>query len=89
MTPRRKGDKSEEKVISFFYFNFNHKKTTNEKMKDELLKYGFRKFKENQGVYDLESKLSLELEFNATKFASDLLKKYKQIKEIEVRTKSI
>jgi hypothetical protein len=89
MTPRRKGDKSEEKKIFFFYFNFNHKKTSNLKMKDELVKYGFRKFKENQGIYDLESRLSLELEYNGTKFASDLLKRYNQIKEIEVRTESI
>ena len=89
MTPRRKGDKSEERKIFFFYFNFNHRKTDNDRMKDELKKYSFRKFKDNQGVYDLEARISLELEYNGTKFASDLLKRYKQIKEIEVRTESI
>ncbi len=92
MSPRTKGSTAEEKKIWYYYFNFNLKKSKekdidslNKKMQDELLKYGFRNYKEYEGIYDLKATLSLELEYNASKFANDLLKKYKYISEIEVR----
>ena len=87
MTPRTKGAKSEQKNLWTFYFNLNLKKTNMKKTKESLTQYRFRKFKEFQGVYDLEATIPLEIDYNASKFAKDLMKKFKYIQEIEVREK--
>ena len=87
MTPRTKGAKSERKNLWTFYFNLNLKRTNLKKAKESLTQYNFRKFKEFQGVYDLEASISLELDYNASKFAKDLMRKFKFIQEIEVREK--
>jgi hypothetical protein len=77
--------KTEKKKIWTYYFNFNYRKTNFKKAEDELKTFGFRNFKKDQGVYDMEARISLEEAFNASKFATDLLTKFRFIKEIEVR----
>ncbi len=76
----------EKKQIFLFYFGL--KKTddkTKEKITDELKKYHFRNFHNDEGMFDLMASVSLEKDYNASKFAKDLLKKYPTILEIEVR----
>lgn len=75
----------DKKKVWRFYFSLNYRKTDFKKTQEELKQYGFRMFEKDQGVYDMEARISLEEEFNASKFATDLLTKYRFIKEIEVR----
>jgi len=79
--------KHEPKKIWDFFFDINFNKTNFDKARDVLETHSFRNFKENQEMYDLRASVSLELDYNASKFAKTLLENYKWIKEIEVRAK--
>ena len=82
MTP-----KHEPKIIWDFLFDINSKKIEMDKAKEKLSEHSFRNFKDNREMHDLLASVSLELDFNASKFAKDLITEYKWIKEIEVRAR--
>lgn len=88
MTPFLK-NKSDQKKPYKFYFAIDRSKITPKQMQIELEEFGFKKLKPNKevdkGQFDFVMSIRIETHYNPTKFANDLIKKYKnQIMEIKI-----
>lgn len=79
MTPFQKG-KSDKKIRYTFYFAIDRSKITPKQMQAELEEFGFKPVSKefDSGQFDFAMTIRLEQYYNTSKFAKDLITKYKE-----------